>query len=58
MLSCYKTTQYISLAQERQLVLKERVSMRVHLLLCSICRRFNKNSKMLSKAMHEFTKQP
>jgi hypothetical protein len=56
MLSCYKTTQLISLAQERPLLFKERLSMRGHLLLCSICRRFNKNNKTLSKAMHEFTK--
>jgi hypothetical protein len=56
MLSCYKTTQLISLSHERPLVLRERASMRVHLLLCSICRRFNKNNKTLSKAMHEFTK--
>jgi hypothetical protein len=58
MLSCYKTTQLISLSQERPLAFNERASMRVHLVLCSICRRFNKNNATLSKAMREFAKQP
>ena len=58
MLSCYKTTQLISLLQERPLALSEHASLRVHLMLCSICRRFNKNNKTLSNAMQEFKKQP
>ncbi len=57
MLSCYKTTQLISLSQERPLALSEHASLRMHLVLCSICRRFNKNNATLSKAMREFAKQ-
>lgn len=58
MFSCYKATQLISLSQERPLVFTERSSLKLHLAMCSICRRFNKNNAMISKAMKEFTKQP
>jgi hypothetical protein len=58
MFSCYKATQLISLSQERPLVFAERTSLKMHLAMCSICRRFNKNNDTISKAMKEFTKQP
>jgi hypothetical protein len=58
MLSCYKATQLISLSQERPLVFTERTSLRFHLAMCSVCRRFNKNNATISKAMKEFSKQP
>ena len=57
MLSCYKATALISLSHERPLVLREKVSLRSHLLICSMCRNFQRNSKTLSKAMAEFTKR-
>ena len=57
MLSCFKATQYISLSHERQLVFSEKAALRFHITLCSACRKFNKNSKTLSKAMAEFAKQ-
>jgi hypothetical protein len=58
MMSCFKATALISLSHERPLVFKERAALRVHTLLCSACRNFQKNSWTLSKAMGEFTKQP
>ena len=58
MLSCFKATQYISLSHERPLVFSEKAVLRFHLTLCAACRRFDKNSKTLSKTMQEFTKQP
>lgn len=58
MFSCYKATQLMSLAQDRPLVFKERASLNVHLMMCSICRRFNKNNHTLSEAMRQFSKQP
>lgn len=57
MLSCFKATQYISLSHERPLAFSEKAALHFHLTLCSACRKFNKNSKTLSKAMEEFTKQ-
>lgn len=58
MLSCFKATQLISLSNERPLAFKEKTALRMHLLMCSACRNFEKNSAALSKAMTEFTKQP
>ena len=58
MFSCYKATQLMSLAQDRPLHFKERASLNVHLVMCSICRQFNKNNHTLSEAMRQFTKQP
>ena len=58
MFSCYKATQLMSLAQDRPLLFKERASLNMHLMMCSICRQFNKNSQALSGAMREFTKLP
>lgn len=58
MFSCYKATQLMSLAQDRPLLFKERTSLNMHLMMCSICRQFNKNNQTLSGAMREFTKLP
>ena len=58
MLSCYKATALISLSHERPLAFREKASLRAHLLICSMCRNFQANSKSLSKAMAEFTKLP
>ena len=58
MFSCYKATQLMSLAQDRPLLFKERASLNVHLVMCSICRQFNKNNHTLSEAMRQFSKQP
>jgi hypothetical protein len=58
MFSCFKATQLISLSNERPLVFREKVSLRTHLMICSMCRNFRNNSKTLSKAMAEFSRQP
>ncbi len=58
MFSCYKATQLMSLAQDRPLIFKERASLNMHLMMCSFCRQFNKNTRTLSQAMHKFTKMP
>ncbi len=58
MLSCFKATQLISLSNERPLAFKEKAALRMHLLICSMCRNYQTNSKTLGKAMEEFTKLP
>ena len=58
MLSCYKATALISLAHERPLLFTEKASLRLHTLLCSACRHFQKNTATLSQAMGEFRKLP
>ena len=54
MLSCYKATQLISQSHERPLMLREGMALRMHLLICSACRNFSKNSITLSMAMKKF----
>jgi hypothetical protein len=55
--SCYRATQLISLSHERTLMFKEKAALRIHLLMCSACRNFEKNSITLSKTMAEFNKR-
>ncbi len=40
MLTCKHTSRLVSEGQERQLSLKERISLRLHVWMCSNCRRF------------------
>ena len=54
MLSCYKATQLISLSHECPLMFRQRMALRMHLLLCSACRNFSKNSIALGTAMKKF----
>jgi hypothetical protein len=43
MLSCRRATQLISLGLDRPLTFGERCSLRVHLLICSACRRYRRH---------------
>lgn len=45
--SCLKATHLLSEAQERELHLGERVSLRVHLMMCRGCRRFGDQVSVL-----------
>lgn len=54
MLSCFKATQLISLSHESPLMFKQRMALRMHLLLCSACRNFSKNGIALGMAMKKF----
>lgn len=54
MLSCYKATQLISLSHESPLMFRQHMALRMHLLLCSACRNFSKNSVALGMAMKKF----
>lgn len=40
MLSCKQTSQLVSQSLDRRLTLRERLAVRMHLLLCKYCRRF------------------
>jgi hypothetical protein len=58
MLSCYKATKLISLSHERPLLFKEKAALRIHLLMCSACRNFQKNSMTLHASMQTFKNIP
>ena len=42
MLSCREVTQLVSESLDRRLSLRQRVSMKMHLMMCRLCSRYNK----------------
>lgn len=51
---CRQATQMISESHERPLTLPEKTGLKIHLLTCPHCRRFDKNCKTLSRMMKAF----
>ena len=51
MLSCKDASRLISMGQERHLSLVERVGLRLHLWMCSSCRRFEKQLGYLRQVL-------
>ena len=49
MLTCKDTSRLISEGQERQLSLKERISLRLHVWMCNNCRRFEQQIVAMRK---------
>ena len=52
MLTCKDTSRLVSEGQERQLSLKERINLRLHVWMCNNCRRFEKQIVTMRKIMH------
>ena len=52
MLTCKNTSRLVSEGQERQLNLKERINLRIHVWMCNNCRRFEKQVATMRKIMH------
>jgi len=50
MLTCKNATKLISKSQEKPLALKERISLRFHLLICSGCKHYNKQMSFIRQA--------
>lgn len=57
MLNCVKATKLVSETQERDLRLAERVSLRMHLMMCSGCRNFERQMPVLRRALRSFAKR-
>ena len=51
MLKCHRAAELISLQQDRPLSLWERWQLRLHLLVCSPCQRYQKQLDTISLAM-------
>ena len=56
MMNCQQATRLISESQERALSLSEKVSLKVHLMVCSGCKNFSLQVPFLSQAMKAYTK--
>lgn len=50
MLTCKHATKLMSQSQDRPLELKERVSLKFHLMMCSGCTNYNKQMEFIRKA--------
>ena len=51
---CHQVTRMISESHERSLDIQEKVGIKVHLVMCPHCRRFQRNCKTLSMMMKKF----
>jgi len=53
--SCRESTRLMSEARERPLSVRERMALRMHLAVCSGCRRFNRQIDVLREASRRFS---
>lgn len=51
---CIQATRIISDSHERPLELQEKIGLKMHLLTCPHCHRFQRNCKTLSMMMKKF----
>ena len=56
MLNCKNVTRLYSEAQERQLSLKARMSLKVHVMMCSGCRNFGSQMHTLREISRAYAK--
>lgn len=57
MINCQQATQLMSEAQERELDWSERVSLRMHTLMCGSCRRFGQQMDTLRLLARHYVRQ-
>ena len=50
MLSCKEVSELVSQSLDRRLSLRERLGVRLHLLMCGMCRRYREQITFLSQA--------
>lgn len=55
MLSCRETSALVSQSLDRDLSLRERAAVALHLLMCSHCQRFKKQMLFMRKAAGRYT---
>jgi hypothetical protein len=56
MLNCHEATQLMSEAQERQLPLAERMSLRLHLMMCGGCHNFRQHMDAIRSMARAYAK--
>jgi hypothetical protein len=52
--TCREVHRLVSEGMDRQLSVVERIRMRLHLVVCGACTRFNGQMSLLRRAMHSF----
>lgn len=56
MMNCKQATQLISEGQERPLTFKERMALKIHLMMCAGCENFNTQMGTLRQLTRRFVK--
>ncbi|GBL45851.1 hypothetical protein SFMTTN_1662 [Sulfuriferula multivorans] len=56
MLNCQEIIRLVSESQERPLTLREKISLRTHVMMCSGCSNYEKNMASLRLTMRAFAK--
>lgn len=54
MLSCRQASHLVSQSREQRLPLRQRLSLRLHLMLCGACRQFALQLKMLRRVARQY----
>ena len=55
MLNCKQNTELLSKALDRPITFREKLTMRLHLMMCRDCRNFEKQLAFICKASRELT---
>lgn len=55
MMTCKQATKLMSEQQDRPLKARERISLRMHLLMCAGCANFDRQLKFVRKALHHIS---
>jgi Putative zinc-finger len=55
MLDCKQASQIISQSLDRNLTLRERFALRLHLLICAYCKRFSQQMQTMRVAIKQMT---
>jgi predicted anti-sigma-YlaC factor YlaD len=58
MLNCKENSELLSQALDRTVTLRERLAMRLHLMMCRGCRNFEKQLTFLRRAAQEWRQRP
>jgi len=56
MMNCQQATRLISESQDRPLSMTEKLSLKMHLMMCAGCKNFSLQVPFLSKAMKAYAK--
>jgi len=58
MLSCIRCTELLTQSLEHSLTLRERLVLRIHLMMCRGCRNHAQHLRMLRKASRSYVRSP
>ncbi len=57
MLNCRQATQLMSLRMDRKLGVRQKLGLRLHLMMCSGCRNFDRQMDFLRRGLRRFTQR-